>query len=106
MKDALSNEDWQKSSIYQSLNGTWDFYYADSVQARSPDFYKEDFSLNGRDKIEVPSNWEMKGYGILIYTNVVNPFPKNPPYIPQDFNNASSYKRDFEISEDWKDKDI
>ena len=42
-KSALNNDSWKNSSLYQSLNGTWKFYYADSVQARPTDFYKTDF---------------------------------------------------------------
>ena len=63
---AMKNESWENSPLYQSLNGTWNFYYADSVNARPTDFYKNDFDLSGWDNIEVPSNWEMKGFGIPI----------------------------------------
>lgn len=103
---ALNNESWQNSSLYKSLNGTWNFYYADSVTARPTDFYKEGFDISGWDKIEVPSNWEMKGFGIPVYTNVTYMFPANPPYIPHHINNNGSYKKTFEISEDWDEKEI
>ncbi len=106
IEDALSKKDWKTSSFYKSLSGIWNFYYTDSVQARPVDFYKENFSLDGWDTIEVPSNWELEGFGIPIYTNVVYVFPKNPPFIPHSMNNVGSYKRDFEVSEDWKDKDV
>lgn len=104
--EALEENDWKNSSFYKSLNGTWNFYYADSVQARPADFYKTDFSLKGWDTISVPSNWEMHGFGLPIYTNVVYVFPKNPPFIPHNMNNVGSYKRDFEIPENWEDKTI
>ncbi|WP_242116881.1 glycoside hydrolase family 2 TIM barrel-domain containing protein [Aestuariivivens sediminicola] len=103
---ALKNEGWQNSSLYKSLNGTWSFYYADSVQARPVDFFKEDFNIQGWDTISVPSNWEIKGFGIPVYTNVVYMFPPNPPYIPHNINNNGSYKRNFNIPEDWTGKDI
>ena len=48
----------------------------------------------------------MKGFGLPIYTNVVYVFPKNPPFIPHDMNNVGTYKRDFDIPEDWDGKDI
>ena len=104
--DALKNDSWNNSPFYKSLNGTWDFYYADNVSARPTDFYKNDFSLKGWNKIEVPSNWELKGYGIPFYTNIVYMFPANPPFIPHDMNNNGSYKRDFEVPENWTGKDI
>ena len=103
---ALRNESWTNSPFYKSLNGTWDFYYADDVNARPTDFYKNDFSLQGWDKIEVPSNWELKGYGIPFYTNIIYMFPPNPPFIPHNANNNGSYKRDFEVPENWTGKDI
>ncbi|MGJ8734788.1 MAG: glycoside hydrolase family 2 TIM barrel-domain containing protein, partial [Cellulophaga sp.] len=89
-----------------SLNGSWNFYYADSVSVRPTDFYKNDFSLKGWDTINVPSNWEMKGFGVPIYVNRIYAFPTNPPFIPHNMNNVGSYKRDFEITEDWDGKDI
>ncbi len=103
---AMQNESWTNSPFYKSLNGSWDFYYADDVAARPTDFFKNDFSLKGWDKIQVPSNWELKGYGIPFYTNIVYMFPPNPPFIPHDTNNNGSYKREFEIPENWTGKDI
>jgi beta-galactosidase len=104
--DALKNDSWNNSPFYKSLNGTWDFYYADNVTTRPTDFYKKDFSLKGWNKIEVPSNWELKGYGIPFYTNIIYMFPANPPFIPHDMNNNGSYKREFEVPENWNGKDI
>ena len=103
---ALKNESWNNSPFYKSLNGVWDFYYANSVTERPTDFYKDGFSVKGWDKIEVPSNWELKGYGIPFYTNIIYMFPPNPPFIPHNTNNNGSYKREFEIPENWKGKDI
>ena len=103
---ALLNESWNNSPFYKSLNGSWDFYYANSVTERPADFYKEGFSLIGWDKIEVPSNWEIKGYGIPFYTNIIYMFPPNPPFIPHNTNNNASYKREFEVPENWSGKDI
>lgn len=104
--EALKNDSWQNSSLYKSLNGTWNFYYADSIQARPTDFYKNDFDIRGWDTIEVPSNWEMKDFGIPVYTNIKYMFPSNPPYIPHNLNNNGSYKKTFEIPENWDGKDI
>lgn len=103
---ALQNDSWNNSPFYKSLNGSWDFYYANSVTERPTDFYKDGFSLTGWDKIEVPSNWEIKGYGIPFYTNIIYMFPPNPPFIPHNANNNGSYKREFEVPENWFGKDI
>jgi beta-galactosidase len=104
--NALKNESWNNSPFYKSLNGSWDFYYADSVTARPTDFYKNNFSLKGWDKIDVPSNWEIKGYGIPFYTNIIYMFPPNPPFIPHNTNNNGSYKREFELPDNWSGKNI
>ncbi|AQS94815.1 hypothetical protein BXQ17_12325 [Polaribacter sp. BM10] len=106
LDNAILGKNWKSSSYYKSLNGTWNFYYADSVKARPESFYKEDFNVDGWDTISVPSNWELQGFGLPIYTNVVYVFPKNPPFIPHNINNNGSYKRDFQIPKNWKNNDI
>ncbi len=105
-KTALENESWENSPFYQSLNGEWRFKYVENVMARPVDFFMSEYDTSGWDKISVPSNWEVLGYGTPIYTNVIYPFPKNPPFIPHEENPVGSYKRDFEIPQDWDDKDI
>lgn len=103
---ASDDAGWETSDLYKSLNGTWNFYYTDSIQGRPTDYYKDGFSTKGWDKIKVPSNWEMEGFGLPIYTNVKYVFPKNPPYIEHDINNVGTYKRTFTIPENWENKDI
>lgn len=105
-ENALKNESWENSTFYQSLNGTWDFYFAENPEKRPADFYYEGFDTRGWDTIEVPSNWELEGFGIPFYTNVIYMFPPNPPFIPHEMNNVGSYQREFEIASDWEDKDI
>ena len=105
-QDALKGTNWKDAPNYLSLNGEWNFFYADSVQARPKDFYKEDFELNGWDTISVPSNWEMQGFGIPIYTNITYVFPKNPPFIAHELNNNGSYKRTFDLPKNWDDKEL
>lgn len=105
-KDALANESWEQSPLYQSLNGKWDFYYAENPMKRPVDFYKNDFDLTGWDTIPVPSNWEIQGHGIPFYTNITYMFPANPPYIPHEINPVGSYKLEFEIPDTWNDKEI
>jgi beta-galactosidase len=104
--DALKNESWENSPFYESLNGSWQFYYADNPQKRPVDFYKNDFDLTAWDTLVVPSNWEIEGYGIPFYTNVTYMFPPNPPYIPHEDNPVGSYKREFDIPESWNDKEV
>ena len=103
---ALENESWENSPFYRSLNGSWNFYYAEGVHSRPSEFFKDGFDTEYWDTIEVPSNWEMKGFGIPVYTNVTYMFPANPPFVRHEFNNVGSYKRNFQIPDDWDGKDI
>lgn len=119
-KDAL-NGDRFKARL-KSLNGTWKFKFVEKSENRPTDFMAKDFQGESWDTIQVPSNWEMKGYGQPIYTNIVYPFtphildPKlaydwrgpNPPHPPKIYrdNPVGSYFKDFEVPENWKDQSI
>lgn len=95
----------EKSTRMISLNGNWDFSFALKPADAPQDFYKS--RVSGWDKIEVPSNWEMKGYDKPIYKSAVYPFrPVNPPYVPQDYNGVGSYQRTFTIPSNWKDMNV
>lgn len=96
---------YNKSPWYKSLNGTWKFVYADKYANRLKDFYREDLSDKTWADIAVPSNWELKGFGIPIYTNVVYPHPRNPPFIGEN-NPVGTYRRTFTIPENWDGREI
>ncbi|HEY0669025.1 MAG TPA: glycoside hydrolase family 2 TIM barrel-domain containing protein [Sphingobacteriaceae bacterium] len=95
-----------KSPWYQSLNGTWKFNYVDKPADRPKNFFSETFKDASWKNIKVPSNWEIQGFGIPIYTNVVYPFPANPPYIPHDYNPIGSYRTSFVIPSNWGGKEV
>lgn len=102
--DAISG-DRDKSKRYISLNGEWDFKFAIKPADAPADFFLS--RVNGWDKIEVPSNWELKGFDIPIYKSSVYPFrPVNPPYVPQDYNGVGSYQRTFSVPADWKNMNV
>jgi len=104
-KTAIENNK-NKSPYYQSLNGIWKFNWVRKPADRPKDFYKDDFDIKSWDSISVPSNWEVLSYGIPIYTNYNYPFPLNPPNIPHNYNPVGSYKREFTIPENWKNKRV
>jgi beta-galactosidase len=55
----------------------------------------------------VPSNWQLHGYGIPIYTNIVYPFgDPDPPRIPHDNNPVGSYRRSFTVPEAWRGRPV
>lgn len=100
-KDAAREGNYEASPYYRSLNGTWKFRFSPKPADRPADFYKTGYDTSAWDDIAVPSNWEMQGYGTPIYTNVVYPFPQNQPHIPHGDNPVGSYKRTFELPEQW-----
>lgn len=87
-------DDYAQSPYYHSLNGIWKFVYADKYADRVQNFYEPGLDDSKWNDIEVPSNWELKGFGIPIYTNIVYPHPRNPPYIGAD-NPVGTYRRNF-----------
>ncbi|MEO8534931.1 MAG: glycoside hydrolase family 2 TIM barrel-domain containing protein [Flavobacterium sp.] len=96
--DALEGN--RNKSRIKILNGEWDFKFAKNLQEAPQDFYKNE--VKGWDKIEVPSNWELKGYGMAIYKSAVYSFrPVNPPFVPKDDNPIGSYQRKFTVPENW-----
>ena len=77
-----------------SLDGEWFFHWSKDPDARPADFYKEDFDIGGWDKIAVPGNWQMQGYGTPIYTNMTYPFQRNRPSVTSEPpRNWTAYER-------------
>jgi beta-galactosidase len=94
------------SPNYLSLDGTWKFHWVKTPDERPYWFFKDDYDTRGWDEIEVPSNWEMKGYDVPIYVNINYPFKKNPPFIEHNWNPVGSYKREFTVPSGWKNKEV
>ncbi|MDZ7339041.1 MAG: DUF4981 domain-containing protein [candidate division KSB1 bacterium] len=94
------------SPLVQSLNGPWQFHWVRRPEDRPREFYRQEFDASRWDSIPVPSNWQMHGYDIPIYTNVRYPFPANPPHIPHDFNPVGSYRRTFSLPQDWEGRQV
>jgi beta-galactosidase len=100
------NKDVYGENYINVLNGDWHFRFTETTKKRNLDFHKVDFDSSKWDKIKVPGNWEMFGYGYPNYTNVKYPFKKNPPFINESENSIGAYITEFEIPEDWNDRQI
>lgn len=99
---------WQRSSCYQSLNGQWDFHFVDSQNQLSNKGEGYPAGISKWNKITVPGNWEVQGYGTAIYTNQSYEFcPRNPqpPILPDDVP-VGVYRRHFNVSSDWAEDDV
>lgn len=101
--DALNGN--QQNSVI-SLDGEWRFYWTQSPDSSPMYFESVDFDDSGWPTITVPSNWELKGYGKPIYTNINYVFPANPPIVPSDDNPTGCYRRVFTVPAEWSDKDV
>lgn len=105
ISSALNNKP-EESEFYSDLNGKWYFNWVRKPADRPYYFFKDDYDIRDWDQIDVPSNWEVKGYGVPIYTNVKYPHAVNPPFIQHDYNPVGSYKREFRVSPLWEDKEV
>lgn len=99
----------EKSKWVNSLNGLWYFNWYAKPNDREINFFKVDYSVKDWDMIYVPSNWQMKGYGIPIYTNINYPNSidtKNIPNINFQNNETGQYKRKFNVSKEWINRNL
>lgn len=118
-----------ESSI--SLNGTWKFFYCESPYDVPQDFFKTTFNDRRWSSIEVPSNWEMQGFGQAAFRNTAalwptnrpassippqmagrippqepNPYAVTPPEVRMDLNPTGAYRTSFNIPSSWKGEQI
>lgn len=105
--EATAVEDnYAKSPYYELLSGTWKFHWVPKPDDRPLDFYRETYDDSKWKEIQVPSNWELKGYGIPIYTNIEYPHGLHAPFIPHNDNPVGSYRRTFEVPASWDGRRI
>ena len=106
----------EASPYYLCLNGNWRFHWVASPDKRPVGFHRLSYDVSGWDEIEVPSNWQLHGYGTPIYTNVIYPFCKDPPRVmgavPEDWTKAKlpnpvgSYRRNFTVPTSWAGREV
>ena len=99
--DALQ-KGFRESENYVDLNGEWEFKYFDDYHEM------ERYKGTDWDKIKVPGNWEVQGFGVPIYVNIPYDFaPKDPqpPTLPDVFP-AAIYHRTFAVPDGWKGRTI
>jgi beta-galactosidase len=99
-----------------SLNGPWKFHWSPRPQDRPVDFFQPQYSVASWDTIPVPSNWQMHGYGIPIYTSSLYPFKVDPPRVTGTpdkewttyllRNPVGSYRRTFTLAQSWSGRRV
>lgn len=88
------------------LDGMWQFHIARNPAGRPGAFYRNDADVSKWKQIKVPANWQTEGFDSYIFTDVEYPFNPNPPKVPEDFNPVGSYRRDFTVPDNWKEKQV
>ena len=105
-KKALADRRASSANLI-SLCGDWDFRFYENPTLIE-DFTSPDFSSEGFDKMQVPRSWQTvlgKGYDVPNYTNVVYPFPFDPPHVPA-ANPCGLYSRDITLGAQFLKKEI
>ncbi len=90
----------------QLLNGQWRFFFADTPEGIPTDFYQPSFADRKWTTIDVPSNWEMRGFGDPLFRNVAAPFKANPPLVPHEYNPTGAYRTTFTVPSDWSGEEV
>lgn len=84
------------------LNGTWKFRFLPHSESVIEGYQYPDFNAADFDDLTVPSEWQIKGYGVPNYTNINYPKPistVNIPSIDDKKNPSGLYIKDFELPE-------
>jgi len=100
----------KESDNFLSMNGKWKFYWVKDADQRPLNFYRADYEDAGWNYMNVPAVWELNGYGDPIYVNIGYPWKSqtwvNPPKVPIVENHVGSYRRVFDIPQNWNGKQV
>jgi len=97
------------NSDFLSLNGRWKFKWTRTPEGSPQGFEADAFDVSSWAEIEVPSNWQMKGYGKPLYARTgYNDFdPDAFPKVVTPYGNATgAYRRGFTLKECWREKQV
>ena len=99
LQDALSG-DRNKSYYMTNLCGDWKFRYFKSFEDIDESLYAENAETDALNTVKVPGNFQLydiEGMDKPLYSNLMYPFPTDPPHVPEE-NPCAFYVRDFEAS--------
>lgn len=102
----------QKGDCSICLDGTWKFRWTPVPDERIVEFYQTDFNDKDWVGFPVPANWEVNGYGTLIYVSAGYPFKIDPPRVMgepkvdyttyKERNPVGQYRRSFQLPAGWE----
>ena len=88
-----------------SLDGLWRFRYDRSPLDAPSELMGTAIDDTEWDRIPVPGCWQMRGYGHPHYTNVIYPFPVDPPRVPSE-NPTGTYRTRFVVPSEGQGRRI
>lgn len=107
-RDAALKGKFEESPYYESLNGTWKFYFTTDDRTLPAGITDAGVNTSGWKDIKVPGNWEMQGFGTPLYTNHQYDFwtyKPEPPKLPESVD-CGVYHRTFTVPANWDGRDI
>ncbi|MDE6472614.1 MAG: DUF4981 domain-containing protein [Clostridia bacterium] len=93
----------------QCLDGEWDFRLVENPNKIPLGYESVGATLENFNKIKVPSNWQIQGYGQPIYTNYLYPHALSQyniadiPRVKARYNEVGCYVTEFDVQESQKD---
>ena len=102
--------DKTKSGRYLSMEGKWRFNFVKDHNLAPKDFFSLKFDDSSWVDFPVPGLFEIEGYGDKTYKNAgyawCTTFDNNPPYIGETNNYTGSYRRTFDLPQDWSGQEV
>lgn len=102
--------DKSASSRYLSMEGMWRFHFVKDHQQAPKDFFAVKYDDSEWVDFPVPGLFEINGYGDRIYKNTgyawATTFRSNPPFVGETNNYTGSYRRSFELPDDWNGQQV
>ena len=121
----VTKNDMGLSPYYQSLDGTWKFYWVKNPNLVQNAMCNKDYDDSSWTDIDVPSSWQVwglnhgKSWDKPLYCNVAYPFSYNEStwsvmadrpgwftYKGDMTNPVGTYRRKFTVPKEWKDRDV
>ncbi|GAB1513986.1 glycoside hydrolase family 2 TIM barrel-domain containing protein [Actinophytocola sp. KF-1] len=87
-----------------ALDGEWRFRLSPVADVPA-DFAAPDFDDSDWRALAVPCHWPLRGYGNPWYTNVVYPFPVDPPHPPEE-NPTGDHRVAFDLPDGWAGRPV
>ena len=102
--------DKEASERFLSMEGKWKFNFVKNHQDAPQGFYALKYDDSKWVDFPVPGLFEMEGYGDKIYKNMgyawCTTFKNNPPYVGETNNYTGSYRRTFDLPQNWKGQEV